>query len=295
VSGYLCDYVARQNGSTRSVAQIKSHLKKMSTLTGLPWLSPASALRLAALIRQMRFEDPTATRRMAPLTTRLLNRVLRRWDLNDPATLVEAAILKTGQQGLLRGGEVSCGLQGTEVSWRHHHRRVVLHFIRTKRARTGAGQFVTVAQVDQDPFSAVRLLRRLWRLLELDDHPTGFVFPAVRKGGGIDLQRPFSARALRMLVKRVATEAGQDPTTFANHSLRAGGTTDLLAAGVSETVVQQMGRWTSDTFRIYFRDDALVAAEAAKGFSKAVYGACRRELKGGYYKKSGRNGGGSRR
>jgi hypothetical protein len=37
----------------------------------------------------------------------------------------------------------------TEVSWRHHRRRVVLHFLRTKRARTGAGQFVTVAQVDQ--------------------------------------------------------------------------------------------------------------------------------------------------
>ena len=99
-------------------------------------------------------------------------------------------------------------------------------------------------------------------------------------------------------MKRIASEGGADPAAFANHSLRAGGTTDLLAAGVSETVVQKMGRWKSDTFKIYFRDDVLVADEAARGFGRAVFGALRgvrRELREEYHKQAGRNGGGVRR
>ena len=297
VAGYLCEYVARLQGSTRSVAQIKSHLKKMATLNKFAWLSPRSVLKLGALMRQMRYEDPTSARRMAPMLTRMLNKVLSTWDLANPATLVQATLAKTAQQGLLRGGEATCGLQGSDVSWRARRRRAIMHFLRTKRGRTGAGQFVTVAQVDKDPFSAVRLLRRLWRVLELDDHPARFVFPAVR-AGRIDLTRPFSAQALRALVKRIASEGGADPAAFANHSLRAGGTTDLLAAGVSETVVQKMGRWKSDTFKIYFRDDVLVANEAARGFVRAVFGALRgvrRELREEYHKQAGRNGGGVRR
>ena len=77
VAGYLCEYVARQQGSTRSVAQVKSHLKKMATLNKLAWLSPRSVLKLGALIRQMRYEDPTSARWMARLLTRMLNRVQR--------------------------------------------------------------------------------------------------------------------------------------------------------------------------------------------------------------------------
>ena len=76
--------------------------------------------------------------------------------------------------------------------------------------------------------------------------------------------------ALRALVKRIAREAGFSDERFGNHSLRAGGATDLLAAGVPDIMVQKMGRWESETYKIYFRDDRAVAEAAAKGFNKVA-------------------------
>src|SRR5882724_6749465 len=37
------------------------------------------------------------------------------------------------------------------------------------------------------------------------------------------------------------------------HSLGSGGTTALALAGISDDAIQSMGRWASDTFRIYIR------------------------------------------
>jgi integrase len=70
----------------------------------------------------------------------------------------------------------------------------------------------------------------------------------------------------------VAREAGFSDNLFGNHSLRAGGTTDLLAAGVPDVIVQKMGRWKSETYKIYFRDDRVVAEAAAKGFNRVARG-----------------------
>lgn len=43
------------------------------------------------------------------------------------------------------------------------------------------------------------------------------------------------------------------------HSFRIGGTTELLLAGVNPDVVQAMGRWTSDAFKVYWRRLDLLA------------------------------------
>jgi integrase len=182
---------------------------------------------------------------------------------------LEATILKTGQQGLMRGAEVTSGLRARDAQWRRQFRLVRLHLRRTKRARSGAGQYVTVAHVDSDKFAAVTLLRRLWVVLDLDANPDGLLFPAISRGR-IDVAKAFTPTALRALVKRVAREAGFNDDLFGNHSLRAGGTTDLLAAGVPDIIVQKMGRWASETYKIYFRDDRVVAEAAAKGFNRVA-------------------------
>jgi integrase len=206
---------------------------------------------------------------MTPLRTYSLNKVISRWDLSQPVVLLQAAIVKTGQQGLMRGAEVTSGLKACDVQWRRKYRLARFHLLRTKRGRSGAGQFVTVAHVDNDRFSATKLLRRLWAILDLERTPEGFVFPAISRGK-IDMTKAFSAVALRALVKRIAREAGFSDTRFGNHSLRAGGTTDLLAAGVPDIMVQKMGRWESETYKIYFRDDRAVAEAVAKGFNRVA-------------------------
>ena len=46
---------------------------------------------------------------------------------------------------------------------------------------------------------------------------------------------------------------GCDPARFGAHSLRIGGATAALAAGVDAAVIKVMGRWASDVFLIHTR------------------------------------------
>ena len=55
------------------------------------------------------------------------------------------------------------------------------------------------------------------------------------------------------MVKLVMEAAGLDPSLFGAHSLRIGGATAALAAGVSPSMIRLMGRWASDIYEIYCR------------------------------------------
>jgi hypothetical protein len=46
-------------------------------------------------------------------------------------------------------------------------------------------------------------------------------------------------------IKQCAAAFGFDPSRFASHSLRIGGATQLAANGVSQDLIQMMGRWRS--------------------------------------------------
>lgn len=48
---------------------------------------------------------------------------------------------------------------------------------------------------------------------------------------------------------------------FGGHSPRAGGATFLARLGVSEDVIQAIGRWSSEAWKIYIRDNPTVRAE----------------------------------
>jgi hypothetical protein len=48
---------------------------------------------------------------------------------------------------------------------------------------------------------------------------------------------------------------GRDPNSYAGHSFRRGGTTALRLAGVSDSIIQQHGRWKSDAYRAYIDSD----------------------------------------
>ena len=60
--------------------------------------------------------------------------------------------------------------------------------------------------------------------------------------------------------------AGRDPARYGAHSLRIGGATAALAAGVSPQLIRMMGRWSSDIYEIYCR----MSMEAALGVTAAL-------------------------
>ena len=71
----------------------------------------------------------------------------------------------------------------------------------------------------------------------------------------------FSRDDVAKMVKRLMQGIGLDPAFFGAHSLRIGGATAALAAGISPSLIRVMGRWSSDIYHIYCR----LSAEAAAG------------------------------
>lgn len=73
------------------------------------------------------------------------------------------------------------------------------------------------------------------------------------------------ATELAMVIKRAASAMGEDASRYSCHSLRSGGATALLAAGVDSTTIKLHGRWASDTFQRYTRySEAIGASLSAK-------------------------------
>lgn len=48
---------------------------------------------------------------------------------------------------------------------------------------------------------------------------------------------------------------------FGGHSPRAGGATFYAGLGLSESIIQAIGRWTSAAWKIYIRENPLIRAE----------------------------------
>ena len=71
---------------------------------------------------------------------------------------------------------------------------------------------------------------------------------------------------LRGMVKALMESIGLDPSKYGAHSLRIGGATAALAAGVSPQLIRLMGRWSSDIYEIYCR----MSLQAALGVGLAI-------------------------
>ena len=271
VKVYLCDHVARHNGNTHSIDGMKSNIKTSCERRNIPWLDEADRMALADVIRQLKYEDLSDIRRMHALRTKHLNKIIGRMfdaattDAHRLAVLIEASLMKTTQQGVMRGGESTSGIRACDAMWPKKGRRIKLLLRRTKTSRTGPGVSVTLA-VSKDPFCSVRLLRAQWDLRQLDDHPDAFLFPRITPDRVIVETSAYTADALRALVKRSVALIGLPPQGYSSHSLRSGGATDLLDAGVAETTVQQHGRWKSDAFRIYYRHNNQATKDVAAAF-----------------------------
>jgi hypothetical protein len=77
---------------------------------------------------------------------------------------------------------------------------------------------------------------------------------------------------VRRLMQRASP--GCDPTQYAGHSFRRGGTSALKLAGVADSIIQLHGRWRSDAYRAYIDVDhnialRLLATQALPSVSSA--------------------------
>jgi hypothetical protein len=69
---------------------------------------------------------------------------------------------------------------------------------------------------------------------------------------------------VRDLVKGVMEAVGKLPQHYGAHSLRIGGATAALAAGVPPQLIRLLGRWSSDVYQIYCRMSSQAAITAGQ-------------------------------
>lgn len=75
--------------------------------------------------------------------------------------------------------------------------------------------------------------------------------------------RPLSAAGVSTIVKKVAKWAGVD-CHVSGHSLRIGGATAALAAGMSMANIKALGEWSSDAVLRYLRSVAAAQMGASE-------------------------------
>ena len=81
--------------------------------------------------------------------------------------------------------------------------------------------------------------------------------------------RMVSVAELRDEVKAVMAAAGRDPARYGAHSLRIGGATAALAAGVPPQLIRLLGRWSSDVYQVYCRMSREAALQAGRALASA--------------------------
>ena len=264
VAMFLTLFMQTNNGHTASLGAVLSHLRTQHEKNNQPFLSASGNAKIKELIAHYRKEDPTQVRRAHALRTAIAQEIIKTMDLDDPAQLTKATQLLTAVQGLLRAGEITNHLRAENFVFKVNERAVVIHIPPTKTCSTGAGVFVELWDNNSE-ISAYKLLVRLFEKRGLHKKPTDHVFCMIRKGQLYPDKRS-SKEAFTELIKSGVESVGLDRTLFSGHSCRAGGATDLFAAGVPYYVVKRYGRWKSDAALIYYRCETSIARCAAKAF-----------------------------
>lgn len=271
IAGFICSWVIRNHGSCASITQVISHLRvhsRQSPLLG--WLTESDEALLSDLVKALLDLDTRGVRRVYALRFSTLAKAIALMDLSDAVQLMVATMLSLAQNLLLRTGEITSGIKARDIQWTSEDGSSVrLHLCRTKTVRSGGGVSLDATAFNHAA-SGVRLLRRWWLLRGLDHTPEALVFPAVRDGSFVAGPNAPAASGdfFRRVLKAGVFTVGEDPHHYSGHSCRAGGATDLFAAGTPYYVVKRAGRWKSDVAVLYFRSEFEVAAAVARGFNR---------------------------
>ena len=192
--------------------------------------------------------------------TQDLARALRRYCAgSSPAASMVAAALTTAFCGLLRGAEVGrpdgvafdplLHVTRDDLTFRQRPDGTLYAVIMVRVAkRPGAPKLPLIlggGGTLLDPVTALR------RMVELDPVPAAAraTTPLFRWPNGAAI----CTSDVRALVKGLMAKLGLDPRRFGAHSLRIGGATAALAAGMSPSTIRAAGRWASDIYEIYTR------------------------------------------
>ena len=258
--------------SSRSVAKYVSHVRLWHLVEfKVPIMGDLDTQALRDVIRGVARLNPQVARaRRWGVRTQDLKKAMDRFLGDDtPLHATWAAALSTAFCGLMRGAEfalqpgqrwdpITC-LTRADLKFRRAADGSLWAIIRMRPAKR-LGATKSVPLMLRSGGSLIDPVRALQRMLALDpvaeeDEASTPLFRIGREAITVD--------QTRTVVKGLMQRLGLDSDRFGAHSLRIGGASAALAAGLSPSSIRMAGRWGSDIYEIYCRISKESAAAVA--------------------------------
>jgi hypothetical protein len=187
-----------------------------------------------------------------PLTVDVLCRLIGSLDLTDTDTRIYATMAVVGVFGLLRIGELCYSRVGGTVKYISNNdvscmggtATIKLHRTKTDVDRKGITKyFCNLKGFFPNPFKMIFILRSTRNASSKDSD----VFFQLTCGRAVT--RPMFVKFLQSKLKILFPNI--DAREWNGVSLRKGGATSAMRAGVSGEVIQCLGGWSSDVYKTY--------------------------------------------
>ncbi|KAJ7705618.1 hypothetical protein B0H17DRAFT_1038498 [Mycena rosella] len=258
----LCAFTASRAGEVAGVTArgAVAAVKAWHIMNDAPWMGN---IRLCYTLRGVENLTPSSSRcdQRPPVTAAMLDALDKNLDHNDPRDAAVFASVCCAFWGQIRISKILSETQNSFIpGWiplvsdlappSSHAGSRILKLPHTKtKGNRGNSSMLCRQQGASDPIKAVEnhlLVKAIPDNLPLFLHRN-------RAGGLICL----TCKKLMLRYNVVWAALGHPVST--GHSFRIRGTTELLLAGVSPSVVQAMGHWLSDVFLVYWRRLDLLA------------------------------------
>jgi integrase len=218
--------------------------------------SPTSAAAVRAVLAGIAREKGSAASRKSPLDVPSLAKALDA----SPSGLMGArdrALLLLGFAGAFRRSEI-VALEVSDLEFKREGLVVTLR--RSKTDAEGQGVRVGIPYGSHHETCPVRAVQE-W--LEVAGVKSGPLFRSINRHGTV-ADASLTAASVALIVKRAATRAGLDASTFSGHSLRAGFATAAARAEVPEWRIAKQTRHRSRVvLATYIREGSLFNGNAA--------------------------------
>lgn len=262
-------FIANAAGSYsgKTIANYVFAIRAWHILHGQPW--QPNPLELKAALDGSTALTPSSSQRpkRQPLTILFLTTAATSLDLTAPFDVAFFACLTVAFYSISRLGELTVpSLQAFDpeqhpkrfnLSTRSDRNGIIVHVLRlpvTKTARQGEDIYWSAQPGASNPEAAMA------RHLQLNNPlPSRHIFTWNHPKG----PRPLTRTAFLNRLKGLASAQGSQ--TLHGHSIRIGGTLELLLRGVPFDVVKTIGRWSSEAFVTYLRQHAVVMAPYMQG------------------------------
>lgn len=270
----LCRYVAYLSHHRVKASSISSYMSHIGTFHKLKgYEDPTKNFALSTTVRGVARTYGSPTNSKSPLTPVELKRIRATLDWTSSLHRTFWAVLVVGFWSYLRSSNLVQKTKGNFDNLRHvspdnmslTEEGILISLQRTKTIQFNERALhIPLVPMSGNFLCPLQALRDMWELcpaqcgtsLFTSRSPSGSFSPLVhshlnkREYSFRDLvTQPLSNPAL--VIKRHCTLAGLPAKSFSGHSLRKGGATCALLAGVSETMVKLQGDWVSDAYRRY--------------------------------------------